>query len=97
MSFYHFVSCDSGFGGSRCVPEQQLPKMLKDDFSQGPLSPSLWASAYGVTIGRMCESIMVAGNAAVFKQVNRGKNNLKMSQFKVSTGSPKFCHALIFQ
>ncbi|XP_033646479.1 reelin-like isoform X1 [Asterias rubens] len=68
--------CDSGFGGSRCVPEQQLPKMLKDDFSQGPLSPSLWASAYGVTIGRMCESIMVAGNAAVFKQGTGGPRML---------------------
>ncbi|XP_038061332.1 reelin-like [Patiria miniata] len=58
--------CDQGYGGSRCVPLQPLPKMLKDNF-EGLLSEERWPSSYGVDIGNMC-GILLSGTAAVFRQ-----------------------------
>ncbi|XP_022095907.1 reelin-like [Acanthaster planci] len=58
--------CDAGFGGSRCVPQHPLPKMLKDNF-EGQLSETRWSSSYGAHIGNMC-GILVSGTAAVFRE-----------------------------
>ena len=63
----HLFSCDPGFTGSLCVPENPLPMRMKDDFELG-INSKWWPEVHGADVTMPCD-VVTAGQSLSFYQV----------------------------